>query len=90
MSGTITGTIPALNAFHKECERFTDNMEKSRKRLENAILSARSGWRDGGFDSIQRMVVNVRQDVSEIEKTVTSKVIPFVDEQIKWIGSNPY
>ena len=90
MLGTTIGTIPALNAFRRECDLFEANMKKSMTRLESAILSARSGWRDGGFDNIQRMVVNVRHGVGEIEKTVTSKVIPFVDEQIKWIGSKPY
>ena len=90
MLGPTKGTVPALNAFRRECDQFEANMKKSMARLESAILSARSGWRDGGFDNIQRMVVNVRQGVGEIERTVTSKVIPFVDEQIKWIGSKPY
>lgn len=90
MLGTTVGTLPALNAFRQECGQFEANMKKSMTRLENAILSARSGWKDGGFDNIQRMVVNVKHGVGEIEKTVTSKVIPFVDEQIRWIGSKPY
>ena len=90
MLGTTVGTLPALNAFRRECDQFEANMKKSMTRLQNAILSARSGWRDGGFDNIQRMVVNVGYGVGEIEKTVTSKVIPFVDEQIKWVGGKPY
>lgn len=90
MLGTTIGTIPALNAFRQECDLFEANMKKSMTRLESAILSARSGWRDGGFDTIQRMVVNVRHGVAEIEKTVASKVIPFVDEQINWINRKPY
>ena len=90
MLGTTIATSTALNAFRRECDQFEANMKKSMTRLESAILSARSGWRDGGFDNIQRMVANVRYGVDEIEKTVTSKVIPFVDEQIKWIGSKPY
>lgn len=90
MLGTTIGTEPALIAFRQECEQFEANMKKSMTRLQNAILSARSGWKDGGFDKVQRMVVNVRNGVDEIEKTVTSKVIPFVDEQIRWIESKPY
>ena len=90
MLGTIKGTIPALNAFRRECDQFEANLKKSMTRLESAILSARSGWRDGGFDSIQRMVANVRHGVGEIEKTVASKVIPFVDEQIRLFESKPY
>lgn len=89
MSGTIKGTIPALEAFRQECEQFEANMKKSMTRLQNVILSARSGWKDGGFDNIQRMAANVGHGVGEIEKTVTAKVIPFVDKQIEWFRSQP-
>ena len=89
MLGTTVGTLPALNAFRRECDQFEANMKKSMARLENAILSARSGWKDGGFDKIQRMVVNVRNGVGETEKTVESKVIPFVDAQIDHFRSYP-
>ena len=90
MLGTTVATLPALNAFYQECKQFEANMKKSMTRLENSILSAKSGWKDGGFDTIQRMVVNVKKGVDEVEKTVTSKVIPFVGEQITWIKSKPY
>lgn len=89
MLGTTIGTEPALIAFRQECEQFEANMKKSMTRLQNAILSARSGWKDGGFDNIQRMVANVGHGVVEIEKTVTAKVIPFVDKQIEWFRSQP-
>ena len=90
MLGTTIGTESALIAFRRECDQFEANMKKSMTRLQNAIFSARSGWKDGGFDKIQRMVVNVKSGVGEIEKTITSKVIPFVDEQIILFGRKPY
>ena len=71
MLGTTVGTMPALNAFRQECGQFEANMKKSMTRLENAILSARSGWKDGGFDKVQRMVVNVRNGVGEIDNIVS-------------------
>lgn len=90
MSGTTIANLASLRTFRGGCEQFEANMKKSMAQLEGAILAARSGWRDGGFDQIQRMVMNVRSGVSEIEKTVSSKVVPFVDEQIQWIESKPY
>lgn len=90
MTGTTVATLTAMRAFFNECEQFEGNMKKSMTRLESAITAARSGWRDGGFESVQHMVQNVRHGVGTIENTVSSKVVPFVGEQIKWYESKPY
>lgn len=90
MVGTTVANLATLRAFRRECEQFEANMKKSMVRLEGSIMSARSGWRDGGFDNVQRMVMNVRHGVSNVENTVQSKVMPFVDYQIKWLESRPY
>lgn len=82
--------LPTLEAFKNQCEGFKVQMDRSKKKLANAISAARSGWDDEGYRRIQGMVSNVGDEVETIENTVCTMVIPFVQSQIDWLKSKPY
>ena len=87
---TITANETSLTAFQSECEVFAAKMDKSKKTLLNAIVAAKSGWDDAGYEQIKAMVANVDKEIEDIKNTVASKVIPFVNDQLVWLRSKPY
>lgn len=81
--------LPTLKEFKKECEAFAGNMKKSMEKLEDSLKVVRQGWKDEGFDGIRRMTEDVRHNINDIESKMKSKVVPYVDEVIKWLEGQP-
>ena len=90
MESTTIASLTELRAFLAECQQFEATMKKSMSTLKNALKAAGANWKDDGYRNIVKMTANIDDSVMEIEKTVTTKIIPFVEEQIRWLKEGPY
>ena len=81
--------LPTLKEFEKECVAFASDMKKRMVNLEDSLKAVRQGWKDEGFDGIRRMTKVVRDNINDIESKMETKVVPYVDEVIKWLESQP-
>jgi len=90
MDSTTIANLTELRSFLGECQQFETRMKKSMTSLGNAIQAAGAHWKDEGYKNIQQMTANVNLEVLEIEKTVSTKIIPFVQDVITSLESAPY
>lgn len=81
--------LPTLKEFEKECEAFASDMKKSMEKLEDSLKVVRQRWKDEGFDGIRRMTEDVRHNINDIESKMKSKVVPYVNDVIKWLEIQP-